>query len=91
MIPTIGHAAILVGLALTAYASVALFLAATGNDDGRLVASGRRAVIGSFAAALVGCVASHAGGVAACCAPSDAAVATSRAAAGKILTNTAIR
>jgi cytochrome c-type biogenesis protein CcmF len=57
VIPTIGHAAILVGLALTAYASVAFFLAATGNDDGRLVASGRRAVIGSFAAALVGCVA----------------------------------
>ena len=57
MIPTIGHAAILVGLGLTAYAVVAFVLAARRHDDGRLEASGRRAVIGSFAAALVGCVA----------------------------------
>jgi cytochrome c-type biogenesis protein CcmF len=54
--PTIGHAAILVGLALTAYAVVAHLLAARSGDL-RLMASGRRAVIGSFVAAAVGCVA----------------------------------
>jgi cytochrome c-type biogenesis protein CcmF len=54
VVPTIGHAAVLVGLALTLYAAVAYVLAARGGD-GRLAVSGRRAVIGSFAAALVGC------------------------------------
>ena len=56
MIPTIGHAAVLIGLALTVYGAVAFVLAARGGDD-RLLASGRRAVIGSFVAALVGCAA----------------------------------
>jgi cytochrome c-type biogenesis protein CcmF len=56
MIPALGHVAILVGLALTAYAIVAFVLAARGRDP-RLEASGRRAVIGSFVAALVGCLA----------------------------------
>ena len=56
MIPAIGHAAILVGLALTAYAAIAFVLAGRAGDA-RLVASGRRAVLGSFAAALVGCFA----------------------------------
>ncbi len=56
MIPVIGHASILVGLALSAYAAVAFGLAARGGDGG-LLRSGRRAVIGSFAAALVGCTA----------------------------------
>jgi len=56
MIPTIGHASIVIGLGLTTYAVVAFVLAAGGRDE-RLAASGRRAVIGSFVAALVGCVA----------------------------------
>ena len=56
MIPTIGHVAVLVGLALTVYAVVAHVLAARGGDR-RLTTSGRRAVIGSFVAALVGCLA----------------------------------
>ena len=56
MIPGIGHTAVLVGLALTVYAAVAFVLAARGADP-RLAASGRRAVIGSFGAAAVGCAA----------------------------------
>ncbi len=56
MTPTIGHAAILVGLALTAYAIVA-FVVAARTGDPRLAVSARRAVIGSFAAALTGCAA----------------------------------
>ena len=56
MIPTIGHVAVLVGLAASAYAAVAFLLAARSGDD-RLVASGRRAVTGSFAAAAIGCTA----------------------------------
>ncbi len=56
MIPSIGHAAILVGLGLTAYAIVAFVLAARGGDP-RLEASARRAVIGTFVAAAVGCMA----------------------------------
>ncbi|HEX7171875.1 MAG TPA: heme lyase CcmF/NrfE family subunit [Candidatus Limnocylindria bacterium] len=56
MIPTLGHAAVLLGLALSAYAVVVHVLAAH-SLDGRLVVSGRRAVIGSFVAAAVGCVA----------------------------------
>ena len=54
MIPTIGHAAVLVGLGLTVYAIVAFVLAARGGDP-RLATSGRRAVIGSFGATLVAC------------------------------------
>ena len=56
MIPSIGHASVIVGLALTMYAVVAYVLAARGADSG-LELSARRAVIGSFAAALVGCLA----------------------------------
>jgi len=56
MIPTIGHAAVLAGLALTVFAAVVFVLAARGADP-RLAVSGRRAVMGSFAAAAVGCVA----------------------------------
>ncbi len=56
MIPTIGHVSVLVGLALTVYAVVAFVLAARGADV-RLVTSGRRAVVGSFVAAAIGCVA----------------------------------
>ncbi|MGH2446391.1 MAG: heme lyase CcmF/NrfE family subunit, partial [Candidatus Limnocylindria bacterium] len=56
MIPTIGHAAVLIGLGLTVYAVGAFVLAARGGDP-RLTTSGRRAVIGSFVAALIGCVA----------------------------------
>jgi len=56
MIPTIGHAAILVGLALTTYAIVAFVLAARSGDL-RLEHSARHAVIGSFVAAAIGCAA----------------------------------
>ena len=52
MIPSIGHAAVLAGLALTVYAAAAFVLAARAGDP-RLATSARRAVIGSFAAALV--------------------------------------
>jgi cytochrome c-type biogenesis protein CcmF len=54
--PTLGHAAVVIGLGLTAYAVVAFILAARAADD-RLVRSGRRAVIGSLAAAAVACLA----------------------------------
>jgi cytochrome c-type biogenesis protein CcmF len=56
VIPTIGHVAVLVGLALSAYAIVVFVLAGRSGDP-RLVVSGRRAVIGSFAVAGIGCVA----------------------------------
>jgi cytochrome c-type biogenesis protein CcmF len=56
MIPELGHAAVLVGLALSAYAIVAYVLFGRGGDA-RLGTSGRRAVIGSFVAAGVACVA----------------------------------
>ncbi len=56
MIPTLGHAAVIVGLALSAYAVVAHLLAWRGGDA-RLVTSGRRAVVGSFLAVLVACAA----------------------------------
>jgi cytochrome c-type biogenesis protein CcmF len=56
MIPSIGHASVLVGLGLTAYAAIAFVLAARGGDP-RLAVSGRRAVIGSFVAAAIGCAA----------------------------------
>ncbi|HET8776241.1 MAG TPA: hypothetical protein VFN76_01145, partial [Candidatus Limnocylindria bacterium] len=56
MMPTVGHAAILIGLALTVYAAVAYVVAARRGDQ-RAAVSARRAVIGSFVAALVGCLA----------------------------------
>ena len=56
MTPTIGHAAILVGLALTAYAGVAFVIGARTGEPG-VLASARRAVLGSFAAAGIACVA----------------------------------
>jgi cytochrome c-type biogenesis protein CcmF len=56
MIPTIGHASILVGLGLSAYAAVVSVMAGRGADP-RLAVSGWRAIIGSFAVAGVGCVA----------------------------------
>lgn len=56
MIPSIGHAAILAGLGLTVYAAIAYVLAARGGDP-RLNVSARHAVIGSFVAVGVGCVA----------------------------------
>ena len=56
MIPTLGHVAVLVGLALSLYAAVAYVLAARGADA-RLGESGRAAVTGSFVAAFAGCVA----------------------------------
>jgi cytochrome c-type biogenesis protein CcmF len=52
--PTIGHAAVLVGLGLSAYAAAAFVLAARSGDP-RLLVSGRRAIIGSFVAAGIGC------------------------------------
>jgi cytochrome c-type biogenesis protein CcmF len=54
MIPTIGHVAIVVGLALTAYAAVAFVIAGRGGDA-RVALSARRAVIGSFVMAAVAC------------------------------------
>jgi cytochrome c-type biogenesis protein CcmF len=56
MIPDIGRAAVVAGLAMSAYAIVAHVLLARGGDT-RLATSGRRAVIGSFVAAGVACVA----------------------------------
>jgi cytochrome c-type biogenesis protein CcmF len=56
VIPTIGHAAVLVGLGLTAFAAAAFVLSARTGDP-RLAVSARRAVIGSFTAALIGCAA----------------------------------
>jgi len=56
VIPTIGHVAVLVGLALTVYAAAAFLLAAR-SADARVAASARRAVIGSFVVTLVACVA----------------------------------
>lgn len=54
MIPTIGHVAVLVGLALSTYAIVVFVLAGRSGDQ-RLTTSGRRAVIGSFVVAGIGC------------------------------------
>jgi cytochrome c-type biogenesis protein CcmF len=56
VIPTIGHVAVVVGLGLSAFAAAAFVFAGRGGDP-RLATSARRAVIGSFAAALVGCAA----------------------------------
>jgi cytochrome c-type biogenesis protein CcmF len=56
MIPTIGHAAVLAGLGLSAYA-VACFVLAARSGDAGLAASARRAVGASFAAAGIGSVA----------------------------------
>jgi cytochrome c-type biogenesis protein CcmF len=56
VIPTIGHVAVLVGLAASAYAAIAFLLAAR-SGDARLLVSGRRAMVGSFVAAALGCLA----------------------------------
>ena len=56
MIPSIGHTSIVLGLGLTVYAVIAHLLAARGGDP-RLAISARRAVIGSFVAAAIGCAA----------------------------------
>ncbi len=56
VIPSIGHASVLIGLGMTVYAAVAFVLAARGGDP-RLNTSARRAVIGSFVAAGIGCAA----------------------------------
>jgi cytochrome c-type biogenesis protein CcmF len=56
MIPTLGHVAVLVGLALSAYAAVAYVISAR-TDDARTRESARLAVVGSFVAAFAGCVA----------------------------------
>jgi cytochrome c-type biogenesis protein CcmF len=53
---TIGHAAIVVGLGLTAYAVVGFVLAARRGDAG-IESSARRAVTGSFVAAGIACLA----------------------------------
>jgi cytochrome c-type biogenesis protein CcmF len=54
--PTIGHVAVLVGLALSAYALAAFVIGARSGDAG-ITASARRAVLGSFAAAGIGSLA----------------------------------
>jgi len=56
MVPTIGHVAVLAGVALSSYGAIVFVLAGRGGDP-RLALSGRRAVIGSFVAAGVGCAA----------------------------------
>ena len=56
MIPTLGHSAILIGLALTAYALVAFVIGAR-RGDAAIERSGRRAIIGSFVASGVACLA----------------------------------
>ncbi|MGH2358545.1 MAG: heme lyase CcmF/NrfE family subunit [Candidatus Limnocylindria bacterium] len=54
MIAPVGHAAVLVGLGLSAYAAVA-FAVAGRRGDAQVAASARRAVLASFVAALIGC------------------------------------
>ena len=56
MIPSLGHASVLVGLGCTVYAAVVYVLAGRSGDP-RLSVSARHAVIGSFAAAAIGCLA----------------------------------
>ncbi len=56
MLPTIGHAAIVVALALTAYAAIAFGLAAR-RGDRSAATSGRRAMLGAFGLAAVASVA----------------------------------
>jgi cytochrome c-type biogenesis protein CcmF len=55
MLPEIGHAAIVIGLALSVYAAVAFCLAARRSGDARVMASARRAVLASFGLALLAC------------------------------------
>ncbi len=52
MIPTLGHAAVVVGLAATLFAAAAFWLGARRNDPG-LVLLGRRAMYAAFGLALV--------------------------------------
>ncbi|HEY7331690.1 MAG TPA: heme lyase CcmF/NrfE family subunit [Candidatus Limnocylindria bacterium] len=56
MIPTLGHAAVLVGLAATIFAAAAFFLGARRSDP-TLVLLGRRAMTAAFALALLACAA----------------------------------
>ncbi len=56
MLPTIGHAAIVVALALTLYAALAFWLGARRNDRAA-VASGRAAMTGAFALTAIASVA----------------------------------
>jgi cytochrome c-type biogenesis protein CcmF len=56
MIPTIGHAAVLLALALSIFAVAAFVVGARAADE-RIVAAGRRATIVTFGLALIGCAA----------------------------------
>ena len=56
MIPTLGHAAVLVGLAATLFAAAAFFFGAR-RADPALVLLGRRAMTAAFALALLACAA----------------------------------
>ena len=56
MIASLGHAAIVIGLAVSVYAAMA-FLLAGRRSDGALLASGRRAIYASFGLALLGSLA----------------------------------
>jgi len=56
MIATLGHVAVVVGLAATLFAAAAFALAARGDDRGQAVL-GRRAMIAAFGLATLACVA----------------------------------
>src|SRR6266567_4292429 len=56
MIPTLGHVAIVIGLALSAWAALAFVLGGRWRDDA-VLASARRSVYLTFALAAVACVA----------------------------------
>jgi cytochrome c-type biogenesis protein CcmF len=56
MIPILGHAAVLIGLACSVYAAVA-FVIGAGSVDPRVLASARRALLATLGAAALGCVA----------------------------------
>ncbi|MGH2427313.1 MAG: heme lyase CcmF/NrfE family subunit [Candidatus Limnocylindria bacterium] len=56
MIPTTGHVAVLIGLALSVFAAAAFVIGAR-SRDAAVIAAARRAVIASFGAAAVGCLA----------------------------------
>jgi cytochrome c-type biogenesis protein CcmF len=56
MIPTLGHVAVVVGLAATLFAAAAFTLGAR-RGDARLLALGRRAMIAAFALAALACAA----------------------------------
>ena len=56
MIPTLGHVAVVVGLATTLFAAAAFALGGLRRDP-MLVTLGRRAMLAAFALALLGCAA----------------------------------